>query len=133
MAQFTTLTSRFVVIPACDIDTDQIIPARFLKATDKNGMGDNLFADWRYHADGSPKAIEIDQAQRLAYNTPSPNVVIMIQNRYGKEAIDQKAVEQFISSVVDAVRDGAGDGHLNVRDPRIRESIIRYFDAYKPK
>jgi 3-isopropylmalate dehydratase, small subunit len=56
MPQFTTLTSRFVVIPACDIDTDQIIPARFLKATDKNGMGDNLFADWRYHADGSPKA-----------------------------------------------------------------------------
>jgi 3-isopropylmalate/(R)-2-methylmalate dehydratase small subunit len=56
MAQFTTLTSRFVIIPACDIDTDQIIPARFLKATDKNGMGDNLFADWRYHADGSPKA-----------------------------------------------------------------------------
>jgi 3-isopropylmalate/(R)-2-methylmalate dehydratase small subunit len=56
MAQFTNLTSRFVVIPACDIDTDQIIPARFLKATDKNGMGDNLFADWRYHPDGSPKA-----------------------------------------------------------------------------
>lgn len=56
MAQFTTLTSRFVVIPACDIDTDQIIPARFLKATDKNGMGDNLFADWRYHPDGSPKS-----------------------------------------------------------------------------
>jgi len=56
MAQFTTLTSQFVIIPACDIDTDQIIPARFLKATDKNGMGDNLFADWRYHADGSPKA-----------------------------------------------------------------------------
>lgn len=56
MAQFTTLTSCFVVIPACDIDTDQIIPARFLKATDKNGMGDHLFADWRYHADGSPKS-----------------------------------------------------------------------------
>jgi len=56
MPQFTTLTSRFVLIPACDIDTDQIIPARFLKATDKQGMGDNLFADWRYHADGSPKS-----------------------------------------------------------------------------
>ncbi len=55
MAQFTTLTSRFVSIPACDIDTDQIIPARFLKATDKKGMGDNLFADWRYNTDGSPK------------------------------------------------------------------------------
>jgi 3-isopropylmalate/(R)-2-methylmalate dehydratase small subunit len=56
MAQFTTLTSRFLAIPACDIDTDQIIPARFLKATDKNGMGDNLFADWRYQADGTPKS-----------------------------------------------------------------------------
>ena len=55
MAQFTSLTSRVVVLPVSDIDTDQIIPARFLKATDKNGMGDNLFADWRYHADGSPK------------------------------------------------------------------------------
>jgi 3-isopropylmalate/(R)-2-methylmalate dehydratase small subunit len=56
MPQFTTLTSHFVVIPACDIDTDQIIPARFLKATDKKGMGDNLFADWRYDVDGTPKA-----------------------------------------------------------------------------
>src|SRR5262245_11850173 len=55
MAQFTTLTSRTVPLPVNDIDTDQIIPARFLKATDKNGMGDNLFADWRYNSDGSPK------------------------------------------------------------------------------
>ena len=56
MAQFTRLTSRVVSLPANDVDTDQIIPARFLKATDKKGMGDNLFADWRYNADGSPKA-----------------------------------------------------------------------------
>jgi len=56
MAQFTTLTSRVVPLPVNDIDTDQIIPARFLKATDKNGMGDNLFSDWRYNSDGSPKA-----------------------------------------------------------------------------
>ena len=55
MAQFTKLTSRVVVLPVNDIDTDQIIPARFLKATDKIGMGDHLFADWRYQADGSPK------------------------------------------------------------------------------
>ena len=55
MAQFTSLTSRVVVLPVNDIDTDQIIPARFLKATDKAGMGDNLFADWRYQGDGSPK------------------------------------------------------------------------------
>jgi len=55
MAQFTKLTSRAIPLPVNDIDTDQIIPARFLKATDKNGMGDNLFADWRYNADDSPK------------------------------------------------------------------------------
>ena len=56
MAQFTTLTSRVVPLPVNDVDTDQIIPARFLKAIDKQGMGNNLFADWRYDADGSPKA-----------------------------------------------------------------------------
>jgi 3-isopropylmalate/(R)-2-methylmalate dehydratase small subunit len=55
MAQFTTLVSRVVTLPVNDIDTDQIIPARFLKATDKNGLGEHLFADWRYNADGSPK------------------------------------------------------------------------------
>jgi 3-isopropylmalate/(R)-2-methylmalate dehydratase small subunit len=55
MAQFTSLTSRVVALPVNDIDTDQIIPARFLKATDKKGMGDHLFADWRYSNDGSPK------------------------------------------------------------------------------
>lgn len=55
MAQFTKLTSRLVPLPVNDIDTDQIIPARFLKATDKNGMGDALFSDWRYQSDGSPK------------------------------------------------------------------------------
>jgi 3-isopropylmalate/(R)-2-methylmalate dehydratase small subunit len=55
MAQFTTLTSRIMPLPVNDIDTDQIIPARFLKATDKKGMGEALFADWRYNADGTPK------------------------------------------------------------------------------
>ena len=55
MEPFTTLTSRVVALPNENIDTDQIIPARFLKATDKAGMGDNLFADWRYDRDGKPK------------------------------------------------------------------------------
>jgi 3-isopropylmalate/(R)-2-methylmalate dehydratase small subunit len=55
MAQFIKLTSRVIPLPVNDIDTDQIIPARFLKATDKSSMGDNLFADWRYNNDGSPK------------------------------------------------------------------------------
>lgn len=55
MPQFTSLTSRLVPLPVNNIDTDQIIPARFLKATDKAGMGNNLFADWRYQADGTPR------------------------------------------------------------------------------
>jgi 3-isopropylmalate/(R)-2-methylmalate dehydratase small subunit len=55
MAQFTTLTSRVVPLPINNIDTDQIIPARFLKVTDKAGLGASLFADWRYNPDGSPK------------------------------------------------------------------------------
>ena len=55
MAEFTTLTSRMASLPIENVDTDQIIPARYLKATDKNGMGEALFADWRYNLDGSPK------------------------------------------------------------------------------
>ena len=56
MAQFTTLTSRALAIPVNDIDTDQIIPAQFLKVTDKNGLADALFFNWRYNDDKSPKA-----------------------------------------------------------------------------
>jgi 3-isopropylmalate/(R)-2-methylmalate dehydratase small subunit len=55
MAQFTTLTSRVVPLPANDVDTDQIIPARFLKVTDKNGLAEALFFHWRYNDDGSPR------------------------------------------------------------------------------
>jgi 3-isopropylmalate/(R)-2-methylmalate dehydratase small subunit len=54
MEPFVTVTSRTMVLPRADIDTDQIIPARFLRATDKAGFGRNLFADWRYLPDGSP-------------------------------------------------------------------------------
>jgi 3-isopropylmalate/(R)-2-methylmalate dehydratase small subunit len=55
MPQFTTLTSRLVALPADNIDTDQIIPARYLKVTDKVGLGEGLFSDWRYHPDGTPR------------------------------------------------------------------------------
>ena len=55
MNRFTTLISRIVPLPAENVDTDQIIPARFLKVTDKAGLGESLFCDWRYNADGSPR------------------------------------------------------------------------------
>jgi len=52
--KFTILRSPFVPLPVDNVDTDQIIPARFLKATTREGFGDNLFRDWRYLPDGSP-------------------------------------------------------------------------------
>src|ERR1700738_4299651 len=54
MTKFTPFESRLVPIPVDNIDTDQIIPARFLKTTSKDGLGDQLFCDWRYDADGKP-------------------------------------------------------------------------------
>lgn len=53
--QFSIIQSSCVPLPLENIDTDQIIPARFLKATDKEGFGENLFRDWRYNPDGTPK------------------------------------------------------------------------------
>lgn len=56
MEKFETLISTAVTLPIEDVDTDQIIPARFLKATTREGFGENLFRDWRYHNDNTPKA-----------------------------------------------------------------------------
>jgi 3-isopropylmalate/(R)-2-methylmalate dehydratase small subunit len=54
--KFSKITSPAVPVPFENVDTDQIIPARFLKAVERKGFGDNLFRDWRYNKDGSPKA-----------------------------------------------------------------------------
>ena len=56
MHPIATFTGRVIPLPVDDVDTDQIIPARFLKTIDKQGLGKNLFHDWRYEGDGSPKA-----------------------------------------------------------------------------
>jgi 3-isopropylmalate/(R)-2-methylmalate dehydratase small subunit len=53
--KFNILTSTAVPLPLENVDTDQIIPARFLKATKREGFGDNLFRDWRYNSDNTPK------------------------------------------------------------------------------
>ena len=55
MTKFAPFESRLVPLPIDNIDTDQIIPARFLKTISKNGLGDQLFYDWRYDASGNPK------------------------------------------------------------------------------
>lgn len=72
--KFNVITSTCVPLPLENVDTDQIIPARFLKATDKVGMGDNLFRDWRYNADGSPRP-------DFVLNDPSYSGVILVAGK----------------------------------------------------
>ena len=55
MTKFEKFSSRLVALPVDNVDTDQIIPARFLRTISKEGLGDQLFYDWRYEEDGSPK------------------------------------------------------------------------------
>jgi 3-isopropylmalate/(R)-2-methylmalate dehydratase small subunit len=74
MRKFEKLLSSGVPLPAEDIDTDQIIPARFLKATTKEGFGDNLFRDWRYDPDGRPN-------QDFVLNNPLYKGEILIAGR----------------------------------------------------
>ena len=52
---YTTFSSKLIPLPAENVDTDQIIPARFLKTTEKSGLASALFNDWRYLPDGSPE------------------------------------------------------------------------------
>jgi 3-isopropylmalate/(R)-2-methylmalate dehydratase small subunit len=72
----TVLRSRTVVLPSPDVDTDQIIPARFLKGTVRHGLGKSLFADWRYEPDGSPRAsfvLNREDAQGARVLVAGPN------------------------------------------------------------
>ena len=61
--KFSTLISTCVPLPLENVDTDQIIPARFLKATDKERFGQNLFYDWRYDSDGTPKPFVLNDSR----------------------------------------------------------------------
>lgn len=89
------------------------------------------FSLYRPHADGTPIQIEIDQAERLAYNTNKPCIVIMIENRYGRSEIDQKALERYMNSVLTEVEAGKIPKGEKVYDPKKRDQIIRRFDPYK--
>lgn len=71
---FNKLTSTAVPLPIENIDTDQIIPARFLKATERKGFGDNLFRDWRFNQDDTPK-------QNFVLNNPTYSGKILIGGR----------------------------------------------------
>ncbi len=72
--KFGVITSTCVPLPLENVDTDQIIPARFLKATDKNGFGENLFRDWRYNKDGSKN-------ESFVLNNPNYGGVILVAGK----------------------------------------------------
>ena len=72
--KFDIITSTCIPLPLENVDTDQIIPARFLKATDKAGMGENLFRDWRFNADGTPK-------KDFVLNDPSYSGIILVAGK----------------------------------------------------
>lgn len=72
--KFDVITSSCVPLPLENVDTDQIIPARFLKATDKAGFGENLFRDWRYNKDGSLK-------EDFVLNDPRYSGVILVAGK----------------------------------------------------
>ena len=72
--KFDIITSTCVPLPLENVDTDQIIPARFLKATDKEGMGEYLFRDWRYKEDGSLR-------EDFVLNDPSYSGVILVAGK----------------------------------------------------
>lgn len=72
--KFDTIISTCIPLPLENVDTDQIIPARFLKATDKQGFGDNLFRDWRYNKDGSLK-------EDFVLNDPSYGGCILVAGK----------------------------------------------------
>lgn len=74
MEKFKTLTSTIVPLPIENVDTDQIIPARFLKATSKEGFGDNLFRDWRYDKNNKPVA-------SFVLNNPTYNGEILVAGK----------------------------------------------------
>lgn len=78
MEAIQTLHSRTIVLPASDIDTDQIIPARFLTTTTREGLGEHLFADWRYGPDGAPR-------QDFVLNQPQARgcTILVAGNNFG--------------------------------------------------
>jgi len=84
--KFTILKSTTVPLPTENVDTDQIIPARFLKATEREGFGDNLFRDWRYDAAGTPKS-------DFVLNDPTYNGKILVAGKnFGSGSSREHAV-----------------------------------------
>ena len=94
----STFTSRVVPLVIDDVDTDQIIPARFLKVTDNAGLGSNLFADWRYEPDGSPR-------QEFVLNRPEYRgaAILLAGNNFGCGSSREHAAWALLGQGIKAI------------------------------
>jgi 3-isopropylmalate/(R)-2-methylmalate dehydratase small subunit len=111
MEPFTTLTSRVVLLPVDNIDTDQIIPARFLTGTQKTGLGAHLFEDWRYAPDGSPRpefALNLPDAQGAAFLLAGANFGCGSSREHAPWALTDYGIRAVIApSFADIFRNNA--------------------------
>ncbi len=136
MQPFTRLTSKVVVLPVSNVDTDQIIPARFLKTTDKNGLGASLFADWRYLPDGSPDpAFILNQPQSQGAQ------ILLAGDNFGSGSSREHAAWALLgwgiravisTTIADIFRNNALKNGLLpvVVTPKVHESLMRLFSSH---
>src|SRR3546814_18826386 len=110
IAAMSTITSRTVVLAEANIDTDQIIPARFLTTTERTGLGRHAFADWRYLADGS------DNPAFVLNQPPNAGAQILVRGRnFGRS--DERRVGK---ECVRTCRSRWSQNHLNKKNHTTR-------------
>ena len=115
--KFNVITSSCIPLPLENVDTDQIIPARFLKAIDKEGMGDNLFRDWRYNADGTPKP-------DFVMNDPSYSGVILVAGKnFGSGSSREHAAWAIAQAGTEVSRLEVEKLHRAEQDPGCKTAI----------
>jgi 3-isopropylmalate/(R)-2-methylmalate dehydratase small subunit len=135
MEKVNLITSHTVVLPVENVDTDQIIPARFLKATSKIGLGKNLFADWRFDASGNPKAdfiLNRPEASGAAILVAGDNFGCGSSREHAPWALHDYGFRAVVStSIADIFRNNALKNGLVpvVVDPSVHAKLLAAPDA----
>ena len=129
MTPLTTLTSRTLTLPEANIDTDQIIPARFLTVTTRDGLGEHAFNDWRYHDDGTPTDhfLNSDEARSRSVIVAGHNFGCGSSREHAPWALADYGIRVVISSeIADIFRTNAlKNGVLPiVIDPRAHRWLL---------
>ena len=128
--KFNIITSTCIPLPLENVDTDQIIPARFLKATDKKGMGENLFRDWRYNADGSLKT-------DFVLNDPSYSGVILVADIHKNNEINNFVLpvvvsESFLQELFDSIaKDHKTEVEVNLPEQTVTNKATGHSEKFE--